>query len=428
MEIIGGNVALKGELSIPGDKSISHRAIMIGALANGKTVINNFLMGEDCLSTVRCFRNMGVQIQIKGDKVTVEGVGLHGLKKPEDVLDVGNSGTTIRLISGILAAQNFSAKITGDSSIRKRPMDRIIIPLRMMGANIKGVQDKYPPLVINPVEKLKGVTYEQPIASAQVKSSIIFAGLYGEVTTEIIQPSLSRDHTERMLKYLGADITTIGKRVIVRPVKKLSAKEITVPGDISSAAFFIVGGLILPSSKILIRGVGINSTRTGIVDVLKTMGGKIDIVNKRIVNNEPIGDITVEYSKLKGIEIKGEIIPRLIDEIPIIAVAASAAEGITIIRNAEELKVKESNRITAIVNELRKMNIDIEELEDGMIIKGPNRFEPANLKSYGDHRIAMALTIASMCAIGKSEIDEIDSINISFPGFFDLLEKLKAEV
>lgn len=424
MIIKGGNLSIKGEVKVPGDKSISHRAVMIGSIAEGKTVIHNFLMGEDCLSTVECFRKLGVNIHISDEEVVVEGVGLYGLKESKDILYVGNSGTTIRLISGILAGQNFSVPITGDESIQKRPMDRIINPLRMMGANISGLLDKYPPLRIEPTKSLNGIEYKQPIPSAQVKSCILLAGLYANSDTKVIQPSISRDHTERMLKYFGANIITKDNEVYLKPGNKLIGKEIYVPGDISSAAFLIVGALILKGSKLLIRDVGLNETRSGILDVLIKMGGRIKILNERKLNNEPIGDILVEYSELKGIEIKGNMIPRLIDEIPIIAVAATQAKGTTIIKNAEELKVKESNRIKAMVNELKKMGANIEELDDGMIINGPSKLKPANLSTYNDHRIAMSLSIAALSADGDSNLQETESIKISFPDFFGILRSI----
>ncbi|SHH88038.1 3-phosphoshikimate 1-carboxyvinyltransferase [Caloranaerobacter azorensis DSM 13643] len=424
MIIRGGNLSIKGEVRVPGDKSISHRAIMIGSIAEGKTIIHNFLMGEDCLSTVDCFRKLGVNIFISDEDVIVEGVGLYGLKESKDILYVGNSGTTIRLISGILAGQNFSSTITGDESIQKRPMDRIINPLKMMGANISGLLNKFPPLRIKPTKKLIGVEYRQPIPSAQVKSCILLAGLYADSDTKILQPSMSRDHTERMLKYFGANIVTKDNEVYLKPGNKLIGKEIYIPGDISSAAFLIVGTLILKGSKLLIRDVGLNETRTGILDVLIRMGGRIKILNERNLNNEPVGDILVEYSELKGIDIKGNMIPRLIDEIPIIAVAATQARGTTVIKNAEELKVKESNRIKAIVNELKKMGADIEELDDGMIINGPSKLRPSNLKTYNDHRIAMSLIIAALSADGDSNLQEIESIKISFPNFFDILKSI----
>jgi len=424
MKISGGSISLRGNISMPGDKSISHRAAMIGSLAEGETIVDNFLMAEDCLSTVSCLKEMGVNFSFADKRLAIEGVGLKGLKKPKRELYVGNSGTTIRLLSGILVGQDFISIISGDQSIMKRPMDRIIEPLGLMGAKISGVEGGYPPLDIEPSATLEGISYKQRVASAQVKSSILLASLYAEGTTHIIQPSLSRDHTERMLKYFGIDVLAKEKDIFIKKVKKITGRRISVPGDISSAAFFIVGGLILKNSKLTIRDIGLNETRTGIIDVLKAMGGKIELSNYRVVNNEPIGDILVEYSKLKGLEIKGDIIPRIIDEIPIIAVAASLAEGTTIIRNAEELKLKETNRIKAVVNELRKMGVDITELEDGMIINGGNKLTSAELHTYKDHRIAMALTMASLSADGESEIMETESVNISFPSFFDLLEEI----
>ncbi|WP_425446946.1 3-phosphoshikimate 1-carboxyvinyltransferase [Dethiothermospora halolimnae] len=425
MKIKGENKPLKGEITVPGDKSISHRSIMLGAISNGETIVSNFLMGQDCISTINCFRKLGVNIEIKEERIIIDGVGLNGLKEATTSLDVGNSGTTIRLISGILSGQNFSTTITGDDSIKKRPMKRIMKPLSLMGGNITGIDNNYPPLKINPVDSIKGITYHQPIASAQVKSAILLAGLYANEETKVVQPSLSRDHTERMLKHFGGDINTSGKMVTLKPKKILKGKEVLVPGDISSAAFFIVGGLITKGSQLTIRDVGLNETRIGIIEVLKNMGGYIKVENKRLVNNEPIGDITVEYSELKGVAIKGDIIPKLIDEIPIIAVAASVAKGTTIIKDAEELKVKESNRLDAMVKELKKMGADIKGLDDGMIISGVDKLKGAKVETYKDHRIAMSLAIASSIADGESEIDNIDSIDISFPGFFDLLNKIK---
>lgn len=425
MKIQGGNVKLLGEIKIPGDKSISHRAVMIGSLAEGKTTIKNFLMGEDCLSTIECFKNMGVKITVDKEKVEIGGVGLNGLHKPNKTLDVGNSGTTMRLLSGILAGQNFTTTISGDDSIQRRPMDRIIKPLELMGANIEGIDNKYAPLEIKPTISLKGIKYSQPIPSAQVKSCVLLAGLYANGITQVVQPEFSRDHTERMLKYFGYDIKVEDKNVILKHSNKITGKSIIVPGDISSAAYIIVGALILKNSKVLIKEVGLNETRNGIIDVLKAMGGNIKILNYGVVNNEPMGDILVEYSKLEGQIIQGDIIPRLIDEIPILAVASAVAEGTTIIRNAEELKVKESNRIKSIVNELKKMNVDIEETNDGMIIKGPNEIIPAKLETYNDHRIAMALSILSLYVQGESQLNETDSVNISFPDFFEALNELK---
>lgn len=425
MIINGGNIKLKGEIEVPGDKSISHRAIMLGAIAEGKTIINNFLHGDDCLSTIRCFRDMGVNISFNENNIVVNGVGLRGLSKPEDTLYVGNSGTTIRLISGILSGQNFDTEITGDNSILKRPMYRVIKPLKKMGANIYGEDDKFPPLIIKPVKFIKGIKYELPVASAQVKSCILLAGLYSNEYTEIIQPSISRDHTERMLKYFGADIKENGNNISLSPKNKLKGNIINVPGDISSAAFFIVAALVLEGSEITIKNVGLNETRTGILDVLKKMNANIKVDNIRVENNEPIGDIYVKYSNLIATEISGDIIPRLIDEIPVIAVAASLADGETIIKDAKELKVKESNRISAMVKELKKMGVNIEELEDGMVIRGSEKLYCSRIETYNDHRVAMSLSIAALYAKGKSELNEIDSISVSFPNFFDIIKKIK---
>ncbi len=409
-------------LEMPGDKSISHRAIILGSISEGKTVIENCLISGDVLRTIDCFKALGVDIKIKGSTVTIIGKGLKGLRPPKTPLYCGNSGTTVRLISGVLVAQNFCSEVEGDSSLNKRPMDRIILPLRLMGGNIKGRKDKLPPLEIKSTNKLKGINYELPIASAQVKSAILLASIYGEGPTTIIEKAPSRDHTERMMKYFDGNIKKMDKKIIVKPVSKLNGKEVYVPGDISSAAYFIVGALILKGTELLIKNVGINETRTGLIEVLKKMGGKINIVNLRINNNEPMADIHVKYSKLKGIEIKGDIIGKLIDEIPILAVAATMAEGKTIIKDARELKYKETNRIKAMVNELRKMGADIEELEDGMIIGGRGILNGGKLKSYNDHRIVMALSIAGLCAQDKIYFDSTECIKISFPNFFNELD------
>lgn len=424
MDIRGGKVSLRGDINAPGDKSISHRAIMMGSISKGKTEIYNFLMSEDCLHTIQCFKDMGVKIDVTDDKITVYGKGLKGLVAPKDVLYVGNSGTTIRIMSGILAGQEFETEISGDRSILDRPMDRIIKPLSLMGADIKGKYNKYPPLIIKPSNNIKGIEYYQTIASAQVKSSILFLSLFAEGITKVIQPSKSRDHTEKMMKYFGVDIKEKDREVIVNPQEKPVGKEIYVPGDISSVAFFIVGALILKGSSLTVRNVGYNKTRAGIIEVLKKMGGNLEVFNLRKVNNEPIVDIKVKYSHLKGIEIKGDIIPRLIDEIPIIAVAASCAEGRTIICDAEELKYKESNRIEAIVNELFKMGIDISKTDDGMVINGVDNINKAELLSYSDHRIAMSLIIASLKSNGLCKIDDISSIKTSYPEFFKVLNKI----
>ncbi len=416
---------LKGEITVPGDKSISHRAVMLGAIAQGKTEIDGFLMGEDCLNTIKCFHKLGIQIDVSKDKVLVFGKGLHGLSCPVDILYTGNSGTTTRLMLGLLAGQHFSSILDGDSSIRKRPMDRVINPLKTMGADISGTQaSTLCPLTLNG-SALKGITYHLPIASAQVKSALLLAGLYAEGETHLIEPAKSRDHSERMLTHFGADIYTSGLDIHCMPYPKLEAQKITVPGDISSAAYFMVAGLMLPHSEITIRNIGMNPTRTGIVDVLNAMGAKMALSNQRLINNEEVADITVTTSSLHGTIIEGDIIPRLIDEIPIIAVAAAAACGTTVIKDAAELKVKESNRIQTVVTELKKAGIDIEETSDGMIINGGNAFKSACFESYNDHRIAMSMSIAALCANGPSKINGADAVNISFPRYFKLLQDLQ---
>lgn len=413
---------LRGEITVPGDKSISHRAVMLGALANGTTHITGFLMGEDCLSTIDCFRKMGVRIEITENEVIVEGVGLHGLSAPETDLYTGNSGTTTRLLCGILAGQSFSSTLSGDASIQKRPMGRVIKPLREMGARIEGKSDNYCPLRLHPSE-LCGLEYRLPVASAQLKSAILLAGLYAEGQTTVIEPAPSRDHTERMFRTLGVEIETCGNLITLDPPEDLYAVDIAVPGDISSAAFFLAAGAIVPGSELTIRNVGVNPTRTGVLDVLRKMGA--DITESHTCGDaEPVCDLTVKHSELHGIEIGGSIIPRLIDELPVIAVAASFAEGVTIIRDAQELKVKESNRIAAMVTELVKAGVDVEETEDGMIIRGGKRPRGAAFETYQDHRIAMSLAVLGLAADGPSLIAEPEVVAISYPGFFDTLAKL----
>ena len=415
---------LRGEITVPGDKSISHRAVMLGAIAQGTTEIDGFLMGEDCLHTIQCFQKLGIQIDCSKDKVLVCGKGLHGLTSPSDVLYTGNSGTTTRLMLGLLAGQNFTAILDGDDSIRKRPMDRVITPLKEMGADITGTQAKtLCPLTVTGTP-LKGITYRLPIASAQVKSALLLAALYSEGKTHIIEPAKSRDHSERMLTCFGADIDTAGLDIHCKPYPKLEAQKIRIPGDISSAAYFIVAGLIVPHSEITIKNVGMNPTRTGIIDVLYAMGAKIQLSNQMLINNEPVADITVSTSSLRGTVIEGDIIPRLIDEIPIIAVAAASASGRTIIKDATELKVKESNRIQTVVTELQKAGVNIEETDDGMIISGGNGFKATCFESYNDHRIAMAMGIAALCADTPSTINRADAVGISFPNYFELLKAL----
>ena len=409
-----------GQIKVPGDKSISHRAVMLGSLANGVTEISGFLKGADCLSTIDCFRKMGIDIDINGENVTVHGNGLRGLKKPDEMLYTGNSGTTTRLLCGILAGQNFDTSITGDASIQKRPMGRVVQPLSMMGAKI---ENEYCPLYITGT-KLHGIDYKMPVASAQVKTAIILAGLYADGETVIHEIEKSRDHTELMLSAMGADLTVDNLDITVKPTNDLTAVNVDVPGDISSAAFFLVLGAIMPNSQITVTNVGINPTRTGIIDVLKDMGADITLENVHTSAGETVADITVRSSSLKGTTVGGDIIPRLIDELPIIAVAAVFADGQTVIKDAQELKVKETNRIRAVVDEFNKCGIDITETDDGMIINGGKSIHGADFKTYGDHRMAMSLTVLAQLADGESTLDDSDCASVSYPTFFDDFYKL----
>lgn len=409
-----------GQIKVPGDKSISHRAVMLGSLANGVTEISGFLKGADCLSTIDCFRKMGIDIDINGENVTVHGNGLRGLKKPDEILYTGNSGTTTRLLCGILAGQNFDTSITGDASIQKRPMGRVVQPLSMMGAKI---ENEYCPLYITGT-KLHGIDYKMPVASAQVKTAIILAGLYADGETVIHEIEKSRDHTELMLSAMGADLTVDNLDITVKPTNDLTAVNVDVPGDISSAAFFLVLGAIMPNSQITVTNVGINPTRTGIIDVLKDMGADITLENVHTSAGETVADITVRSSSLKGTTVGGDIIPRLIDELPIIAVAAVFADGQTVIKDAQELKVKETNRIRAVVDEFNKCGIDITETDDGMIINGGKSIHGADFKTYGDHRMAMSLTVLAQLADGESTLDDSDCACVSYPTFFDDFYKL----
>ena len=417
---------LKGTFELIGDKSISHRAIMFSSIAKGKTKITNFLIGQDCLSTIDCFRKMGVDISIDNRNVIVNGVGLKGLKKPKDVLDVGNSGTTIRLLSGILAGNDFESILIGDESIAKRPMKRVTDPLREMGCRIDGKDDaNYTPIKIYG-GNLNGIDYKMPVSSAQVKSALILASLYANNSSIIREKSRSRNHTEIMLNSFGADIKVNNLDINVNPIEELySPEEINVVGDISSAAFIIVGATIVPRSEVIIKNVGLNETRTGILEVLSNMNGNFEIINKRLSNGEFVGDLVVRYSdNLIGTTIDSDLIPRLIDEIPIIAIMATQAEGQTIIKDAKELKVKESNRIKAMVDNLKNMGADIEELDDGMIIKGKNKLNGAYINTFNDHRIAMAFSIASLISNGEVKLDNKSCIDISFPGYLNLLNTL----
>lgn len=416
---------LKGSFELIGDKSISHRAIMFSSIAKGNNKISNFLMGQDCLSTISCFRQMGIDINIEGKDVFVKGNGLRGLKRPNNILDVGNSGTTIRLMMGILAGNEFDSTLIGDESIGKRPMKRVTDPLRLMGCNIEGKEDgNYTPIKIYGGNLCK-IDYKMPVASAQVKSAIILASLYADGQSTIYEKSKSRNHTEIMLNSFGANITVDNLTINVNPVEELYSEDIYVPGDISSAAFIIVGALITEGSEVLIKNVGLNETRTGIIDVVKSMNGNIEILDTNIVGGELVGNLLIKYSpNLNATTIDKEIIPRLIDEIPVICVLATQAEGTTIIKDAKELKVKESNRIKAMVDNLKSMGADIEELEDGMIIKGKTKLKGAKIQTFKDHRIAMAFSIANLISDGGVELDDGECINISFPGYFDLLKRL----
>ena len=416
---------LKGSFELIGDKSISHRAVMFSSISKGNNKISNFLMGEDCLSTISCFRKMGVDIQIDGKDVYVKGNGLYGLKRPKEILDVGNSGTTIRLMMGILAGNKVDATLIGDNSIAKRPMKRVTDPLRLMGCNIEGKDDaNYTPIKIYGGD-LKAIDYHMPVASAQVKSALILASLYANDTSFIYEKVKSRNHTEIMLKSFGADINVENLKISVNPVNELFSQDIYVPGDISSAAFIIVSALITKGSEVIIKNVGLNETRTGIIDVVKNMNGNIEIINERLVGGELVGDLLVRYTKdLCATTIDKDIIPRLIDEIPVIAVLATQAEGTTIIKDAQELKVKESNRIKSMVENLKILGADIEELEDGMIIKGKSKLNGGKIKTFKDHRIAMAFTTLNLISDEKIKLDDEDCINVSFPGYFDLIKSL----
>lgn len=420
--------ALRGEITVPGDKSISHRAVMLGALAEGVTEVHNFLQGDDCLSSIACFRNLGVEIEnSRADSdniVRIHGVGLHGLKEPQRILDAGNSGTTTRMITGILAGQKFQSTVTGDASIQKRPMKRVIDPLSMMGADITSIRENgCAPLLINGCQ-LKGIQYNSKIASAQVKSALLFAGLYADSPTIVKEPYISRNHSEIMLSCFGAKMNTDQNTVTIYPSPKLIGQKIHVPGDISSAAYFIAAALITPNSEVLIKNVGINTTRDGIIRVAREMGGDITLENINYDHGEHTADILVRSSSLHGVTIGGELIPALIDEIPIIAVMAAFADGKTIIRDASELKVKESNRLDVMVENLSFMGVDIIGTQDGMIINGGFPLTGTVIDSHLDHRVAMSFAVAGLNAIGVTKILESECVNVSYPAFFEDLESL----
>lgn len=416
--------SLNGTLEVPGDKSISHRSIMFGSLAKGKTTITHFLRADDCLDTLKIFRELGVSIEDDGETITIEGSGMNGLKDPKKVLDVGNSGTTIRLLMGILAGQDFDVTLTGDGSIQKRPMNRVMLPLKEMGANIEGLEDtEFPPIRIKKGSTIHPINYHLPVASAQVKSALLFAALFADGQTTLIEKEKTRNHTEVMIKQFGGDITVNGKEITIKGKQKFKGTTVCVPGDISSAAFFLVAGLIVPNSKVVLTNVGLSETRTGIIDVIKKMGGNIEITELDEMNES--GTLTVSSSQLVGTEISGEIIPRLIDEIPIIALLATQAKGQTIIRDAEELRVKETDRIQAVADELNKLGATIIPTEDGLIIEGGSVLKGNTVTSYGDHRIGMMLQIAALLVEdGDVYLEKSDSVSVSYPNFFDDLDLL----
>ena len=414
---------LHGELTVPGDKSISHRAVMFGSLAKGTTKITHFLEGADCLSTISCFRKMGIDIENNNGEILVHGKGLHGLSAPADILDVGNSGTTTRLISGILAGQNFVSELTGDNSIQSRPMKRIMTPLLSMGADIASIKENncVPLRIIG--HPLKAIHYDSPVASAQVKSCVLLAGMYSDGITSVTEPVLSRNHTEIMLNYFGAQVTSEETTASIAPEPSLFAREITVPGDISSAAYFIAAGLLVPGSEILLKNVGINPTRDGLLRVCKDMGADITLLNVNM-EGEPTADLLVRTSSLHGTTVGGEIIPTLIDEIPMIAVMAAFAEGTTVIKDAKELKVKESDRILVMAENLSRMGADITPTEDGMIIHGGKPLHGAEIDSYLDHRVAMSFAVAGLLCDGPLSIKGGDCVKISYPEFYEDLYRL----
>lgn len=415
---------LAGCIRVPGDKSISHRSIMFGSLAKGVTTVHDILRGEDVLSTMQVFRDLGVQIEDDGNVVTIHGVGFAGLQAPTNKLNMGNSGTSIRLISGVLAGQDFAAEMFGDDSLSKRPMDRITIPLRQMGVQIAGRTNRdLPPLTIHGNKNLQPIHYTLPVASAQVKSALIFAALQAQGESVIVEKEMTRNHTEDMIKQFGGQISVNGKEIRIQGGQEFTGQNVLVPGDISSAAFWIVAGLIIPNSKIILENVGINETRTGILDVVKAMGGHINLSNiDRVAKS---ATITIETSELVGTEIGGEIIPRLIDELPIIALLATQAKGQTVIRDAEELKVKETDRIQVVADALNSMGADITPTEDGMIIKGKTSLHGAKVHTFGDHRIGMMTAIAALLVNdGQVELERAEAINTSYPNFFADLEDL----
>lgn len=425
MKLTTQSPGLQGILRVPGDKSISHRSIMFGSLAKGKTTVRDILRGEDVLSTMQVFRDLGVTIEDDGQVITIHGVGFDGLRAPKNKLDMGNSGTSIRLISGVLAGQDFEVEMFGDDSLSKRPMDRVTIPLSQMGVTVSGVTDRHlPPLKLRGSKELKPIHYQLPVASAQVKSALIFAALQAQGESVIIEKEKTRNHTEDMIVQFGGQIDAKGKEIRISGGQELVGQEVVVPGDISSAAFWLVAGLIVPNSKIVLENVGINETRTGILDVIQAMGGKITL--SQVDEVAKSATITVETSDLQGTEIAGEIIPRLIDELPIIALLATQANGTTVIRDAEELKVKETDRIQVVADALNSMGANITPTDDGMIIIGKTPLHGATINTFGDHRIGMMTAVAALLVQdGEVELERAEAINTSYPSFFADLEGLR---
>ena len=415
---------LRGELAVPGDKSISHRSVMFGALSEGITEAENFLTGADCLSTISCFRQMGILVEQNGTSVVVHGKGLHGLTRPSGIIDAGNSGTTVRLLSGILAGQPFDSTITGDASIQKRPMKRVMTPLSQMGASITSVHENgCAPLQIKG-SPLHGIHYLSPVASAQVKSCVLLAGLYADAPTSVTEPAISRNHSELMLRYFGADIQCEGTTSTVLPDPMLIGQKVNVPGDISSAAYFIAAALLVPGSEVLLKNVGINPTRDGMLRVVRAMGGDVTLINESTDGAEPCADLLIRSSSLHATTIEGALIPTLIDELPVIAILAAFAEGTTIIKDAAELKVKESDRIAVMTENLKRMGADVEPTDDGMIIHGGRPLHGATINPHLDHRIAMSFAVAALAADGETKIQDADCVKISYPGFYTDLEGL----
>ena len=422
---VRGATAIGGEARVPGDKSISHRALILGALAHGEMEIRGLSPAADVESTARCLRALGVEISPVGDRTVIAGAGPKGLSPPRTPLDCGNSGTTMRLLAGVLAGRPFAAVLMGDESLSRRPMRRIIEPLSRMGADIVGRDGEFPPLRVRG-GGLRGISYALPVASAQVKSAVLLAGLQAAGETEVVEPGPSRDHTERMLAYLGAPIEVEGRRIRVR-AGELQARPIAVPGDFSSAAFLIAACAARPGCTLLVRDVGVNPTRTGLLDVLREMGADVSVLDQREMGGEPVADLLVRGRELRAVEVGGALVPRLIDELPVLAVLATQAEGITVIRDARELRVKESDRIAAMVGNLRRLGAEVRELPDGMEIRGPCRLRGARLPGFRDHRVVMACAVAGLYAAGETAIEGAEWAAISFPGFFRVLEGIRRD-